>query len=314
MKFSIFLIINFFIFTHAVAMKVKELDVEVQDWNKVWYQKAKTDSQNIDFLLSILRQSKSGQKVIEVASKKASDYGKLIGDILYIGEGSLTDTTLVRKFSADDPTKVLYETKSKVIINRNLSLRDAVLDLAHELTHFTYREAFNPYHAGFGLKDFIISTVEGKGGEVDAYLVECQVYFDLFGKTQQGQSNCFRVIDEKSGRVSKEKGVKEFYRIGDYFKNFQSDLETQKISVDQISGLSSDEAIFISSAWGVPYPVAAYREYTNIMDRVCKNDRNRIGLIKSQIERRPASEDFSKAFRTMKEDYSIRCQKFDSEI
>ena len=102
---------------------------------------------------------------------------KSLRSIILFQAHSHLDTTLVRHFSADNPFEVDYEFKSKVIIDHDLSIKDAVLDLAHELVYYLSKKPFNPYEQ-LGKKDardFVRDMIEGKGGEVEAFLMECAV-------------------------------------------------------------------------------------------------------------------------------------------
>lgn len=290
------------------------MDIEGDlDFNEAWYKKSRSDEENFKRLVEGLKRTVTGKKVIEKATEKAGLQGHTLFDVLAIGEGSLTDTTLVRRFSASNPASVMYETRSKVFLNRHLKTLDALLDFAHELTHYTFREPFNPYNARFHLKDFIKSTVEGRGGEVDAYMVECRVLQELMPTTGFLRSNCQKVYDQEARSVSKDMGVVEFYKVGSHFDNLKKDLEKFAINEKDLPKASSGEALFISSAWGLPYPVAAVKEYVNIMDRVCKNDQNRITLMQNKLGRAPASLTDNKDvqdFRLMFEDFKVRCEKF----
>jgi hypothetical protein len=287
---------------------------EELNFNETWYQKNRTDEENFKRLVKRLEKISTGKKVIEKACEKAAQRGQTLYDVVAIGDGSLTDTTLIRRFSASNPGQVMYETRSKVYLNRHLKTLDAILDFAHELTHYTYREAFNPYDHHFALKDFIKGTVEGRGGEVDAYMVECKVLFELFPDNAPGRSNCLKVLDKKSGIVSKELGIQEFYKVGKHFSDFKKDIEKFSLSEKDMPQASEAEAFFISSAWGLPYPVAAVKEYTNIMDRVCKNDQNRLSLMQGIVSRAPASSaegvEGRDTYKNMFEDFKIRCEKF----
>jgi hypothetical protein len=49
-----------------------------------------------------------------------------------------------------------------------LGLKEAILDLAYELTHFSLRLPLTLFIKFFA-KEFIVSTVEGRGGEVEAF-------------------------------------------------------------------------------------------------------------------------------------------------
>ncbi len=281
------------------------------NYSEPWYSSKRSDEDNFKRLIKGLEKIPTGKKVIEKATEKASQRGLTLYDVITTGDGSLTDTTLVRRFSASNPSDVMYETKSKVYLNRHLKTLDAMLDFAHELTHFTYREAFNPYDHHFALKDFIKGTVEGRGGEVDAYLVECRVLFELFPGEGSSRSSCMKVYDKKMGSVSKELGVREFYKVGNHYSDFKKDIERFSLTEKDMPETTSAEAYFISSAYGLPYPVAAVKEYSNIMDRVCKNDQNRLTLMQNKIARAPASDTGSReAYKTMFEDFKIRCEKF----
>lgn len=295
--------------------KVIDIDQEFQ-FNKAWFHPQKTEEENLKLLVEVLKKSTTGKRILEKAQQKAAEKGELLLDILRVADGSLTDTTLVRRFSASDPTKVIYETKSKVFVNRHLNLLDASLDLAHELTHYTFREPFNPYVPKFSMKDFISGTVEGKGGEVDAFLVECKVYYELFPSKNEARSSCAKIKDPNTGELSRERGIEEFYRIGKHFEDFHKNIERYKLAKSDFPKVTKSDAQFISSAWGVPYPMAAFREYVNIMDRVCKNDSNRLALLQQKLGRQPASDEVNTiqaTYRTMSEEFNGRCQLFQAQ-
>lgn len=296
------------------SQAIKVIDVESDlNFNDPWYLKSRSDEENFKRLVEGLKRIPTGQKVLERATAKAREQGLTLYDVVAIGDGSLTDTTLIRRFQASNPTNVVYETRSKVYLSKHLKTLDALLDFAHELTHFTYREPFNPYDSRFHLKDFIKSTVEGRGGEVDAFMVECKVLRELVPGEGFNRSNCQRVFDQKSGLVSKDLGIVEFYKVGSHFGDLKKDLDKFSISEKDLPNTSANDALFISSAWGLPYPVAAVKEYVNIMDRVCKNDKNRLSLMQQRVDRAPASLDSSKDgadYRLMFEDFKSRCEKF----
>ncbi len=278
-----------------------------------WFKKNLSETENFERLIGFLKKSKTGVAIIDKASKKAQNSGMILTDILQSGDGSLTDTTLVRRFSPHNPLNVDYETKSKVFLNRHLKTLDAILDLAHELTHYSFREPFNPYNYRFKLKDFIKSTVEGKGGEVDAYLVECKVLLEILPGSLENRSNCHKVFDREKNVLSKLKGIREFYKVGDHISEIKKDMQRFTINEGEIPQITSDNATFISSAWGLPYPVAAVKEYVNIMDRVCRNDKNRFDLIQNKMKRSPASEKSNvdeSEFKLLIEDFNSRCQVF----
>jgi hypothetical protein len=185
-------------------------------------------------------------------------------------------------------------------------VKNAVLDLAHELTHFSLRKPFNPYNHTFGLKGFIKSTVEGKGGEVEAYLVECRVLLELF-KNRKGDSNCDQVIDEETGKVDKGLGIAKFYQLGRYHSAFHNSLKKHDLGPSDFQGAVADKANFISSAYGLPYPLAAVHEYESIMQRVCENDERRLAIMRQNQSRSPASGSTSR-FRRLASSHKQRCE------
>ena len=301
----------------TIGMGTTKYDIEESlNFDDPWFKPSRSDEENFRRLVEGLKKYNTGKKVIAKATHKAAQQGLTLFDVMAIGNGSLTDTTLIRRFSASNPAQVMYETKSKVYLNKHLKTLDALLDFAHELTHYTYREPFNPYDSRFHLKDFIKSTVEGRGGEVDAFMVECNVLKELLPGVGYARSNCQKVFDEKIGSVSKVLGIQEFYKVGSHFSNLKKDLDKFAIATEELPQASSSDAMFISSAWGLPYPVAAVKEYVNIMDRVCKNDQNRISLMQEKVGRSPAGLEASrdtKDFRTMFEDFKSRCDRFVSK-
>ncbi len=301
----------------TTGMTTTKYDIEESlNFTDPWFKPSRSDEENFRRLVEGLKKYTTGKKVIEKATEKAAQQGLTLFDVVAIGNGSLTDTTLIRRFSALNPAQVMYETKSKVYLNKHLKTLDALLDFAHELTHYTYREPFNPYDSRFHLKDFIKSTVEGRGGEVDAFMVECHVLKELLPSVGYNRSNCQKVFDEKLGSVSKVLGVQEFYKVGSHFDNLKKDLNKFSIATEDLPQASNREALFISSAWGLPYPVAAVKEYVNIMDKVCKNDQNRISLMQDKVGRSPAGLEASrdtKDYRVMFEDFKSRCDRFVSK-
>jgi hypothetical protein len=312
------IVLTFFLSTLFVAQAQAKMFVRkvhtIEATKSYRYDQNWTDIDNdearaLEELLKILSRSKTGRALLKMARRKAAATNKTLEELILAGEGSLTDTTLVRKFSPSHPDEIAYESRSKVYINRNLSVKNAVLDLAHELTHFSLREPFNPYETAFGLKDFITSTVEGAGGEVEAYLVECRVLLELF-KDRRGDSNCDQVINIATGKVDKSLGVEKFYQLGRYHKAFHNSLRKHDLGLRDFSSAGTDKANFISSAYGLPYPLAAVHEYESIMQRVCANDERRLAIMRQNQARAPASAR-GNGFRYLASSHKERCSSFE---
>lgn len=279
-----------------------------------WIKGNMSEEEGIRHLVKLLLKSKTGKKLLYLAKDKAAEQGDTLLEVIQVGEGSLTDTTLVRKFSPSNPDQISYETNTKVFVNRHLNTMDAVLDLAHELVHFTYREPFNPYRQNFKLDEFIHSTIEGKGGEVDAYMVECKVKGELF-PDKRSSSNCTKVTDG-NGKLSKTLGAKQFYKVGRFVRKFKRDLGRYGIEGHEFPYLSKDDSDFISSAYGKPYPIAAMEEYVTIMGKACQNDYRRLAVLRKRSldsGRSPASDSINSrqsAISRLQNNFSLRCNKF----
>lgn len=292
----------------AVEEKTIHIDGST-DRRKSWMEYTDSEELNFKRLFDLLERSPTGEKIMRDASKKAARLGLTLNDIVKVGEGSLTDTTLVRKFNPRSPDVVIYETKSVVYLNRHLAWDDALLDLAHELTHYTHRNSFNPYEDTFNARDFIRSTIEGEGGEVEAFLTECQVAREIFSKSSLLRSNC-RKIENGEGKLSFDRAVQLFYHVGDYYDSFHQKLSEKKLHTS-FSGLSAEKINFISSAYGVPYPIAALMEYELVMNKVCDNDKKRLAYMQQEREkfggRAPAS--VTESTDRFASSYSSRCRR-----
>ncbi|MEK6624911.1 MAG: hypothetical protein AABY86_08085 [Bdellovibrionota bacterium] len=247
-----------------------------------WRDLSENEEERVRFLVETLLTSSTGKKLLSKARDRAANQGKTLFDVILPGEISITDSTLIRRFSPDRPEATAYELQSKIYINRDLKVRDALLDLAHELVHFIYKTPFNPYQDEFTVKDFIVSTLEGRGGEIDAFMAECLVERELFPSRNRENSNCTLIVGE-DGTPTREKTIEEFYRVGAYLKMLRTDLSRYHLTLEQFPKMKDGHANFISSAYAVPYPLAALREYETIMSKVCENDYKRLAYMRESI-------------------------------
>jgi len=269
--------------------------------NKTWSKTTKEKNLNLKILFQTLAKSKTGRKLIAKANSKAKAKNLTLYDIVDEGKGSLTDTTLTRRFRLGHLDKVRYETTSKVFINKSLTQYDALLDLAHELTHFVFRKNFNPYRKNFTLSEFITNTIEGAGGEVQAFMMECKIHNELFSSHRATRFNCKQITDKETGKLSFSLAVSRFYQIGKYYENFVSVLSEHGIK-ENFPNITSSSVSFVSSAYGIPYPVAAFEEYLSVLNKVCENDKRRVAYFKADKGRAPAS------IKSFERSYKSRCQ------
>lgn len=289
---------------HAWPIKEQVLFTEndpVNKTNSKWIKLGASPSESILILLEVLKKSPSAKAIIEEAEIKAAKLGKELIEVIHPGEHSITDTTLIRHFSVSDPMAVTYETKSQVFLNSDHSIEDALLDLAHELVHFVHKEAFNPYGDHFDFEDFLDSTLQGRGGEVQAYLHECAVMSEIMRSRFLKDENCQKVYFPTNPERSQERGRAAFYQLGEFQDIFLEEIQQFQLSSKNFPFISGKEASFISSAYGLPYPLASLREFKQIMSRVCQNDKERY----KYLERSPAS-----VSERLQKDLAKRCSPF----
>ena len=82
---------------------------------------------------------------------------------------------------------------------------------------------------------------------------------------------------------------------------FLEEIQIFQLTEEKFPYLSGREAAFISSAYGLPYPLASLREFKQIMARVCENDRARY----KYLGRTPASVE-----SRLKKELDKRCSPF----
>jgi hypothetical protein len=302
MKSWLVFLLYFSVFNLRAAEEIT-VHVEGKMGSGSWMDYTSSEEINLKKIFDLLGRSSTGLKLIKEATYKASRTGQTLNDVVRVGETSLTDTTLVRKFSPLSPEHVIYESRSVVYLNRHLAWDDALLDLAHELTHYVFRESFNPYADNFNPTDFIKSTIEGSGGEVQAFLTECRVLKELFSRTVQSRNHCLK-IEDPNGQLSYAQAVELFYDVGEYFDSFHKQLKGREIA-GSFDKLKSNKINFISSAYGVPYPMAALMEYDLVVNKVCENDKKRLAYMQQGPKRGPASVSGSK--EKFQQTYSTRC-------
>ena len=263
--------------------KVIHVESKPLDYNQNWLQGESDSKTAVKRLIKILATSFKGREILKEATKKAKKEGRALENIFSVGNKSYTDITLMRRFSKDQSKTVQYKSFFRIFINRHLSIRNGVLDMAHELIHYTLRDTFNPYINKFDLKHFISTTIEGKGGEVDAYLTECEVSLEIFFK--KGNSRrCSLVIDQNTGKLSRGLGIRRFYQIGHHYKLFKQKIKKHRFTIDDLPNVSDKQVLFVSAAYDLPYPMAALNEYEHILNKICKNDSRRLKVMEQSRE------------------------------
>lgn len=229
-----------------------------------------------------------------------------LSDVIKMGQVSITDMTVMRKFLSESPDQVTYEYKQMIYLNKELTLEQATLDLAHELTHFVFRAPHNPYEHNTSLVDFIRQTIEATGGEAHAALMECRVSEELFNhhanltnSNNASSSNTDLCSQLKlQGQWSLQKTIQLFYHVGSDFDQFVTHFTSRSgralasdVVTNNFPWLSKAQSFFISSAYGMSYPVAAIAEYEKIEKSVCQNEVKRQKLMQAALSTTSISSD-----------------------
>ncbi|HEY8278309.1 MAG TPA: hypothetical protein VIH99_01715 [Bdellovibrionota bacterium] len=241
-------------------------------WDRPW--------QNLTQLMAILQTVPEGRAVLEKAQRKDPRFA----DRVKFGAASFTESTFSRTYSLLDG-KERIELRHDVTINKQLRLADAVVDLAHELVHYTEKGMLDPYRPGFELSQFVRNGIEGEGGELAAMKVECRLAWSLERKYKnfpphrlceryRGQGNAFQ----------QEEARLDYYAVGSWLGQLSKSLRK---AIPEIHG---DGSIFTSSYASKPYPVALEEEYAMTRKAACANNRRKYRLIAAQSEsdRKPA--------------------------
>lgn len=244
-----------------------------------------SEKQAIKIMLSTLERSPTAKKLIAKAKFKAKLRKNNLENLISVGSVSITDSTVVRRFSSQSPTIVSYEHQLKIYLNKDLSLKDAILDLAHELEHFAHRAEANPYEHSKSLHEFIVEMIEGEGGEGAAVYKECMIAEELFGLSYMRKSSCLKLKENDHYQWSLV--VENFYRVGEFFDEFTKHFRpsdgrnpASDLVTNYFPQLAKKQPVFISSAYGMPYPLAAIMEYNKIEQTVCQNEHKRLGYLK----------------------------------
>ncbi len=261
-----------------------------------WLPSGCPEEEGIKRLLNIIQQSPRGEKLLRDAKEKANLRGETLPELIKAGESSLTDTSLTRRFRPSNPEQVVYEEHSVIFINDSLGFVDALMDLTHELTHFAYRGANNPYTHDFSAKNFVRKVIEAQGGEADAIFTECLVLHQLMPNEVLNRDSCRNIVDPNLQYLSRSLTVRELYKVGK-----KSNLATELKELP----LVFEKASFISSAYGEPYPIAAFHEFQEVKTKVCQNEKKRLDIMRETNGRSPAS---LRTYQKMSQNYLRLCQ------
>jgi hypothetical protein len=202
------------------------------------------------------------------------------------GAASFTESTFARTYSLLDGSERI-ELRHEVAISSKLPLSEAVVDLAHELVHFTAKEMLDPYKAGFELKEFVRRGIEGPGGELAALEQECLVAWALRRRYPSfPRHRLCAPYQNPEGGFDRERARDDYYAVGSWHGKLSDALK------QAVPEISSRRVVFTSSYARTPYPVALAQEFEATREAACANNRRKYRLISAQAEdgRLPASD------------------------
>ncbi len=220
--------------------------------------------------LKLLESVPSGKKLIDQMKYKTNrqlSSGVAFSSFFQWGQTSRTNAVLTR-FYNPETGKEYRERQLSIYIKKKQSLVDLVLDLAHELTHATERPEWDPYDPELTLGKYIGSSIEGKGGEVDAVVMECKVASELRSQYAVLIPRCDRYRFHARKTITQD-----FYRVGIWKESLVKILGAE---AGRFPVLSSLAPALVSSTGDAPYPVALMAEFQEITQIACKNSKDRL--------------------------------------
>lgn len=245
-------------------------------WKSAWH--------DLPELVDLLKTVPEGLEQL----RKAEAKDPLFAEHIKMGSASFTETTFSRTYSLIDGHEQI-SLHHEVTLNGSLSVADAVVDLAHELVHFSEKGMINPYKAGFVRPHFVRNGIEGEGGELEALQVECNVAWAL----EKRHSNFprHRLCEKYRGpanRFALERAREDYYAVGPWLAKLSPALKKE------LPELNDKPIVFTSSYAGQPYPVALVEEYAATRRSACENNQRKFRLIAAQASqlrgaRKPAA-------------------------
>jgi hypothetical protein len=251
----------------------------------------------IQMALEILARVPSGHALI----KKSLSVWNLKSDFDLLqfvkpGPVSRTDAVLTRHFDSDTG-KESREREVTVYVNDNQSLVNMILDIAHEMVHATSRPSWDPYDPHLTAGQYILSAIDGEGGEVQAVATECKVAIELSKNYQIPTKRCQNYLkSDQDQTVEIDPIRRDFYRVGQWKTELSKQLGAE---ISLFPKLSADPPELYSSTGNAPYPVALLKEYQALTQVACENTRRRYSSSSaperssSKPNRSPASENDS---------------------
>ncbi len=242
-------------------------------WNRSW--------DSVDELVIVLETVPSGRTLWREALKRDPELRQKIRR----ARSSFTESTYIRSFRVDDAMGAV-SLRHDIYLGEKLTLGEAVLDLAHELHHYLNRQVADPYNPSLKEEEFIRNGIEGPGGELEAFEVECGVAWDLTVRYDGFPDHplCGRYRVGEKG-FHREQARRDYYAVGTALPG----LVTKLSKASDLPLLSSSGVVFRSGHAGVAYPLALVREFADTLNAACRNNDRKARMIASHGGRAPAS-------------------------
>ena len=232
-------------------------------------------------LLPFLELSAEGSSILKDAKARDPNFAEKIR----FGQASFTESTFSRTYSLLDG-KEKINLDHTVVLNQKLPLSDAILDLAHELVHFTEKKMLDPYGKNFSLVQFVRQGIEGQGGELAALEKECKTAWELKERFSGFPTHYLCSPYKRKEGFDREKAKRDYYALGAWIGDAPDSMRKE------IKEISEKRVVLSSSFARKPYPIALAEEFQSTLRSACENNRKKYELITAQAEggRAPASD------------------------
>ncbi|RZA06829.1 MAG: hypothetical protein EOP11_09300 [Proteobacteria bacterium] len=267
------------------------------NWHSPW--------KSLPELLALLSSVPEGEAILAAAKEKDPNFL----DHIRKGDASYTESTFARSYSLLDGRENI-EFRHEVTLNRRLPLSEAVVDLAHELVHFTEKSMLDPYKPGFELKAFVKRGIEGPGGELVALQGECEVAWALGKKFEFYPPHRLCAPYRKKRKFDLAQARADYYALGRWLRRAPDAL------TDAVPELTDEPVVFTSSYARKPYPIALTEEFETTKLAACENNRKKYRLIAAQggAGRAPASDLLNQERRRLKAYQRLYCQPVSEKL
>lgn len=226
--------------------------------------------------LHALGASKEGQKLVTLAEKTLPDWrNEALLNRINWASVTKTEVEVSRTLHPTTGKETKKETRT-ILLRPRADSWDLVLDLAHELAHFSVLNRLDPYDPSLTLVRHIEQGIEGEGGEADAIAWECRIAHEIAPQATVAR-RC-----PSDWTSDKEHLIEALYRSGGDALPLRARLQAQG---EELKRLREEPPVFHSVSGRAPYPVALSREYDVLREKVCANARARSEALK----RGPAS-------------------------